>query len=62
MTDAERPTIAFIFSLIGAVLILLDRLVIFFVGFSGYVIRLHEFLWIRPVVTAIGIWGRSSLD
>jgi hypothetical protein len=58
MTDAEYPVGPFILSLIGGLLVLIDGVAVFLFGISGYVFRYHEFVpFIRPIITAIGIWG-----
>jgi hypothetical protein len=58
MTDTEHPTVPFILSLIGGLLVFIDGVVIFLFGISGYVFRYHEYVpFIRPLVTAVGIWG-----
>jgi hypothetical protein len=58
MTDTGHPRIPFLLSLLGGTLVLIDGVIIFLFGISGYIFRYHEFVpFIRPLVTAVGIWG-----
>jgi hypothetical protein len=58
MSNTEHPTGPFILSLIGGLLVLIDGIAIFLFGISGYIFRYHEYVpFVRPVITAIGIWG-----